>query len=100
MGIEFGYQRLAFRLDGVGWCGSAMLQPEQAEHLCQRAAGGPELAVRPTTSGAFIPCQRGFVHPRDFQPAFAKPPARLISHANVPSDRLWWVLLVVESLGE
>jgi hypothetical protein len=100
MGIEFGYQRLAFRLGSVERYGSAMLQPEQPEHLCQRASGGPELAVLPTTSAASIPCQSGFIHPSDFQPALAKPSAKLISYANVSSDRLWWVLLVVEGFGE
>ena len=77
-----------------------MLGLKQAEHLRQPAAGGPKLAVLPTTSSASIPRQRGFVHFRDVQPTLAKPSAKLIGHANVPSDRLWWVLLVVEGFGE
>src|SRR5277367_6033165 len=100
MGIEFGYQRFAFRLGGVERYGSPMLQLEQAQHLRQRAAGGPELAVLPTTGAASIPRQSGFVHLRDVQPALAKPSAKLICHADVPSDRLWWVLLVMQGLGE
>jgi hypothetical protein len=100
MGIKFGYQRFAFRLGGAERYGSPMLQLEQAEHLPQRAAGGPELAVLATTSSASIPRQRGFIHHRDVQPAFAKPSAKLICHADVPSDRLWWVPLVVQSFGE
>jgi hypothetical protein len=95
VGIEFGYQSLAFGLGSVKQYGSAMLQLEQAEHLRQRAPGGPKLAVLPTTNSASISRQRVFVHLRDVQPTLAKPSAKLICHADVPSDRLWWVPLVV-----
>jgi hypothetical protein len=100
VGIEFGYQSLAFGLGSAKRYGSAMLQLEQAEHLRQRAAGGSKLAVLPTTSSTSIPRQRGFVHLRDVQPMLAKPSAKLICHADVPSDRLWWVPFVVQSFGE
>jgi hypothetical protein len=100
MGIEGGYQGVAFRVGNKSRLAYTMLPAKQRENLCQTPPSSAKLPLLPPASKRSVTSQDGFVCFSETQPTLAQPSAKPIGHANVPPNSLWWILLPVEGVGD
>jgi hypothetical protein len=100
MGLEGGYQRVPFGVGHTDRLAYSMLQAKQYQNLCQPTSSRAKLTLLPPAGTGSVTSKDGFVCCGETQHMLAQPSAKPIGHAHVPPDSLWWILLLVEGLGD